>query len=329
MHACAPWGAMPKKKPAKKPTRPVVKKAPARKAAVKKVAETPRADEPVTPKKLPNTWQLTKSSAVLLWRYKRLFIAITLIYGILSLVLVQGLASSTDVSGLKKQLNDVLTGNFKALTSSLSIFVVLLGSAGNSNSQTAGAYQLFLGIITSLALIWALRQVLLGNPIRARDAFYRGMTPLVPFILVLLVIGLQTLPLVIGSSVYGLVISNGIAVHVIEKVLWAVLFGLSALATFYLLSSSVFAVYIVTLSDMTPRRALRSARELVKKQRWSVVRKLLALPLILIIMAALIMVPIIMLLTPLAQWIFFLLTMFSLAAVHTYIYTLYRSLLDE
>jgi hypothetical protein len=303
-----------KKKPGKKQVRPVAKK-----ATVSKLA----------PKKLPNVWQLTKSSAQLLWRYKRLFIAITLIYGLLSLVLVQGLASSTDVAGLKKQLNDVFTGNFKALSSSLSIFVVLLGSAGNSNSQTAGAYQLFLAIITSLALIWALRHVLLGNTIRARDAFYRGMTPLVPFILVLIVIGLQTLPLVIGSSIYGLVISNGIAVHLFEKVLWAALFGLSALVTFYLLSSSVFALYIVTLADMTPRRALRSARELVKKRRWSVVRKLLALPFILIIVAAIIMVPIIILLTPLAQWIFFLLTMFSLAAVHTYIYSLYRSLLDE
>lgn len=311
-----------KKKQAKRPTKT--------KAAAKPVVVVPAiAETDNKSAKLPSIWQLCKASAQLLWTHKRLFIAITLIYGLLSLVLVQGLASSTDVSGLKKELNNALTGNFKAVTSSFSIFVVLLGSAGNSNSQTAGAYQLFLAIITSLAVIWALRQVLLGNAIRASDAFYRGMTPLVPFILVLLIIGLQTLPLVLGSSVYALVISNGIAVHLAEKILWAVLFGLSALATFYLLSSSIFALYIVTLADMTPRKALRSARLLVKNRRWRVVRKLLALPIVLVLLAAIIMVPIIIAITPLAQWIFFLLTMFSLAAIHTYIYTLYRGLLDE
>jgi hypothetical protein len=41
------------------------------------------------------------------------------------------------------------------------------------------------------------------------------------------------------------------------------------------------------------------------------------------------MVPIIIWLTPLAQWIFFLLTMFALVAAHTYMYTLYRELLNE
>ena len=41
------------------------------------------------------------------------------------------------------------------------------------------------------------------------------------------------------------------------------------------------------------------------------------------------MVPIIIVLTPLAQWVFFLLTMFTLVAIHAYMYTLYRELLNE
>jgi hypothetical protein len=39
--------------------------------------------------------------------------------------------------------------------------------------------------------------------------------------------------------------------------------------------------------------------------------------------------PIITWLTPLTQWVFFLLTMFSLVAVHAYMYTLYREMLNE
>ncbi|HVI60648.1 MAG TPA: hypothetical protein VM535_00655, partial [Candidatus Saccharimonadales bacterium] len=110
---------------------------------------------------------------------------------------------------------------------------------------------------------------------------------------------------------------------------WGLLFGLLTLFSLYMISSSLFALYIVTLPDMTPRKALRSARELVRDRRWTVLRKILCLPVILFLGAALVMVPIIIWLTPLAQWVFFLLTMFALVAVNTYMYSLYRELLND
>ena len=279
--------------------------------------------------KLPNVWQLTKTASVTLWQHKEVFLLITLLYGLLNLVLVRGLASSTDVGSLRDTLNQVFTGHLGSLVSSLSVFVLLVGSAGNSSSNTAGAYQFFLALIGSLAIIWALRQALAGVQFRVRDAYYRGMYPLIPFILVLIVCGLQLLPLLIGSSLYSLVINNGIAVHSVEKLMWAVLFIVLTLVSLYMLSASLFALYIVTLPDMTPLKALRSARELVQHRRWAILRKILWLPLLLLVVAAVIMVPIIIVLTALAQWVFFLLTMLALLAVHAYMYTLYRELLNE
>ena len=96
-----------------------------------------------------------------------------------------------------------------------------------------------------------------------------------------------------------------------------------------MISSSIFALYIVTLPDMTPLKALRSARQLVRHRRWTVLRKILFLPILLIVVAAIVMLPIIIWTPPLAQWIFFVLTMFAIAAVHAYAYALYRELLDE
>lgn len=279
--------------------------------------------------KLPNVLQITKSTAYLLWTHKKLFIGITLIYGLLNLVLVQGFAATTDVASLKQQLNQIFTGNFGSLATSFSVFVVLVGSAGNGSSPTAGAYQFFLGLIVSLAIIWALRQIYADTKIRIRDAYYNGMTPLVPFLLVLLVIGLQLLPMLIGSTLYSVIINNGIAVYMIEKLLWLGVFLALSLASLYMISSSTIALYIVTLPGMTPMKALRSARHLVKRRRWVVMRKLLFLPLILFIVTAIIMLPIIIFATPLAQWVFFLLTMFALTVIHTYIYNLYRELIGE
>lgn len=292
--------------------------------------KTMRLQKRVThPVKLPNVWHITKTTAQLFWQHKRLFIGIGLVYGALNLILSQTVIGATDVSGLKQDLNSFLTGNWGALTSSLSIFVVLVSSAGSSASASGGAYAMLLALIVSLAIIWSLRQVMAGKQVTVKTAYYRGMYPLVPFILVLLVIGLQLLPLLIGSSLYNLVSNNGVAVYPIERLLWAMLYGLSALLSLYMLSSSLFALYIVTLSDMTPLAALRSARELVRFRRWTVLRKILFLPLLLLVVAAVIMLPIILWLTPLAQWVFFALTTFVIVAVHGYMYVLYRELLNE
>lgn len=280
-------------------------------------------------KRVPSAWRLTVISARLLWQHKRLFLTLTLIYGLLNLILVRGLASGTNVSELKSELSNVFTGNLGSLASSLSVFVVLVGGSGNDSSQTAGAYQLFLTLVVSLAVIWALRQVMAERIVRARDTFYQGMYPLIPFILTLIIVGLQLIPLIIGATIYATVIGNGIAVGAVEQALWAVLFlGLAAL-TLYLLCASLFGLYIVTLPDMTPRRALRSAQDLVKGRRLLVLRKVLFLPLVLLVISAAIMVPIIIVITPVAQWIFFVLSMFSLVAIHTYMYVLYRELLNE
>ncbi|HVC36446.1 MAG TPA: hypothetical protein VNE40_03335 [Candidatus Dormibacteraeota bacterium] len=289
---------------------------------------TVKSANPKRPVKLISVWQLSKKGLITIRQHKQLFGGIILINGILTVILVQGLAS-TNVGSLKAQFDQAFSGHFGQLASSLSVFAILIGSSGNGSSGTAGAYQFFLTLITSLAIIWTLRQVQNGTLVRIRDSYYKGIYPLVPFVLVLIVIGLQLLPLLIGAALYNLVMTNGIAVMVIEKIIWALLFFALALLSLYMLSSSLFALYIVTLPDMTPIKALRSARGLVRNRRWSVLRKILFLPLALLIGAAIIMLPAIIWLAAIAPWIFFLLTMFGLVVVHSYMYSLYRELLNE
>ena len=287
--------------------------------------------QPKKPYRLPNVWQLTRLAAQTLWRHKKIFFGLALVYGLLNLLLAQGLSSSTNINDLKQTLNHTFsgTGHIGSLISGLGVFVVLVGSSGGGSSQTAGSYQLFLGILTSLAIIWTLRQVLADKTVRIRDAYYRGTYPLIPFILVLLVIGIQLLPLLIGSTVYATVIAGGIAAHTVEKIGFAALFIVLALWSLYMIASSLIALYIVTLPDMTPFKALRSAKQLVAGRRWTVLRKILSLPVILLIAAAIVMIPVIVWITPLAQWVFFVLSMIGLVAVHAYMYTLYRELLNE
>lgn len=277
--------------------------------------------------KLPNAFKVSKAAALVLWQNKTLFIAIALIYGILNIILVRGLAGSVDVGSLRDQLNQAFNGHLGHFAANLTVFAVLIGSSGNGTSTDAGAWQLFLILIMSLVVIWSLRQRLAGTEIRVRDGFYHGVYPLIPFVLVLIVIGIQLLPLVIGASLYSIIISGGIAVTAIEKIACLLILILLAAWSFYMVCSSVFALYIVTLPDMTPMKALRSARELVRYRRWTILRKILYLPIVLLIIAALIVVPIIIVAAPAAQWVVFALSMIAIIVVHAYMYTLYRELL--
>jgi hypothetical protein len=73
--------------------------------------------------------------------------------------------------------------------------------------------------------------------------------------------------------------------------------------------------------------ALRSARELVRYRRWAVLRKIVFLPVALLVIGAAITIPAIYLITSFAGIVFFVLSMIGLAVIHSYMYRLYRELL--
>jgi hypothetical protein len=276
---------------------------------------------------LPGAYALLKQTFKLIFRNKKLFFGIILINVVLGFVFVQSFGSSTNFGELKSQVQDLLGDNADRFGTSLAIFNYAISSLASSTNEIAGTYQIFLTLLSSVAVIWAIREVSAGEKVTARDAFYRGLYPLAGFILVIFAIGLQLLPLMLGNLLYGTVFGNGLAITAPEKVLWMTLFILLAMLSIYMILSSMFALYIVTLPDMTPLKALRSARQLVLHRRLSILLRVIALPIILVTMAAIVMVPIILFAGGLAQIIFSTLTMFGLVFVHGYLYSLYRALL--
>jgi hypothetical protein len=280
-----------------------------------------------TKKPLPSAYKLLKQSLKHLKQHWRLFGGITLVYAVLTLVLVRGLASSSEAPFIRDTIQDLFPGRTGQVAAGVTVFGFLIGSASTAPTEITSFYQAILMLITSLALIWALRQSYAKTKVSIRDAFYKGMYPLVPFLLVLLVVGLQLVPFAAGNSIFTIVLSTGIAATDIEKVIWGIFFFLLTLLSLYLIASSVFALYISTLPNMQPLMALRSARQLVLHRRWQVLRKLLFLPLVLLVLSAIIIIPVIFVSTLIAEWLFFVGTMAVLAIVHTYIYSLYRELL--
>jgi len=299
---------------------------------LKSKTTTDKLDIKIKPRPvLPDVWQLSKTSLTLLWSYRWLFAGIILIYGIFNVVIVQGLSGGLNVPNISQQVNGLFHGQYKQVSSGLTVYAILLASAGTSSSGSSGGYgyELIAVIMASLAIIWALRTALNQAKIRIRDAYYQGMYPIVPFFGIFLLIGLELLPMLAGIYLYVTAINNSIAVTVVEQLGFAlVAIGLSALTIFWL-SSSIFALYIVTLPEMTPFKALRSAKDLVRKRRWPIILRLLYLPVALLIVSAIVMLPVIIFLASLAQWVFLILSLIFLAIAHSYVYNFYRELLEQ
>ena len=279
-----------------------------------------------SPKPLPRIRDTIRQSNGLVRSNKRIFIGVALIYAALNFVLVQGLGSTFNIVETKQEFESVLGGN-AGLGGSFALFGYLVGSFNGQASEVAGTYQLFFSLLTILAVIWLTRQLLSGEKPALRDGYYKGVYPFVPFLLVMLVIGLQLIPALIGNFLYATVVSQGLAISVAETITWLLLFGLLVVLSLYMLTSSIFALYIVTLPDVRPLQALRSARELVLHRRLGVIARLLALPIILLISLLIIFIPLIIVAPVLVEPLFLLATAFVLVYGTVYTYNLYRGLL--
>lgn len=277
--------------------------------------------------KLPSAFALMRQSLMTLRQNWKVFGMIVVLYAVVNFVVVKGFSAGINVSDVKETLSTMFDGRAGSLLSGLSLFVYMIGTSGTDSTGTAGAYQFTWMIVVSLAIIWGLRQAHANKRFTVRDAFYGGMYPFIPFILVLLVVALQFLPAILGGILYTSIVSGGIAATAIESLLWGLIFAILIVVSLYMLTAAIFALYIVCLPDMRPMKALRSARELVVTRRWTVVRKLAFLPLFLLIAGAIIVVPFIIFAAPVASWVFFIVSMLSLAVLHSYLYTVYRSLL--
>jgi hypothetical protein len=274
--------------------------------------------------KILSSFKLFRHALGLIKRNWLLFLGITAVYTVLNLLLVQGFFN-IDLTSVREQAQALAAGNWGTIIGGFSGLSYLFGNSGAD--PTTGAYRVILMLLVSLAIIWVLRQLVINEPgkrIRLRDAFYASMYPLVPFVLVFLLICLQLVPLTLAMYLVGAIgITNGI-----ELLLWVIILVTLTAVTLYMLSSSIFALYIACLPGMQPVEALRTAVQLVRHRRLFVLRRVLFLPLALFVGLSILVVPFIVFYTPAAIALFFIFLMTVLPIVHSYMYLLYRELLN-
>jgi len=313
---------------------PVNKSKPQKKSTKQKRPTTSPSNKPAidtnTRTNLSNVWGLSYKGCLSLWQQRNLFIGILIIYGILDLLFVRGFSKSLNIASLNSQVGVLFHGLNKHIYSSLTVYGLVLASDGTNSVANGGAYleSLILVVLISLATIWSLKIPTKQTGQRIRDAFYKGMYPLIPFTIILFLIGLELLPMLAGIYLYIIAAVNHIVINATGNIIFIVIALLLTLLSFYLISSSIFALYISTLPNMTPLEALRSAKKLVSKRRSLIFIRIVFLFFVLLVVTSVILLPLIVVSSSLTQWVYLFLTLIFLLYIHSYLYNLYLELVE-
>jgi hypothetical protein len=278
------------------------------------------------PRVIPSIGDLFRQSLSFMWQWRTVFIAMMIIHGVIYFLLLQGPVPENGIESIRESVevllgqgaNDTLKGNITTLSA------VLSSSDGSGQGSLLVSVTL---VLLSLVYIWAIRQLSSGKKIAARDAYYQGPTALLPTLLILFVISLQLLPFAIASFIYSVAKTGQVFVTGAEDLTFFLVAFLIGLLSFYWVTSSLIALYIVTLPGMYPMQALKAAKKLVQFRRLAVFRRILALPIVLGLLYFSILLLVIRFLPNQTYIAIGLLQFVLLPFVHVYLYKLYRALI--
>jgi hypothetical protein len=294
---------------------------------------------------LPGYWAFSNYVFRTLWEKKRLFGLLTLVYAVLS-GLVVGTASQDIYTQLgdtlKETSGDIFEGNMGEIgKAGLLLAATISGGANATPTEGQQIYGAIFILLTWLTTVWLLRNILAGHAVRLRDGLYNAGAPIVATFFVGIVLLVQLLPLGLAFLGYSAAVSSGLLSGGVAAMVFWMVASLLAVLSLYWVTSTIIALVVVTLPGMYPVRALRVAGDLVIGRRLRILFRLLWMLLGIVVSWAVIMIPIVIFDTwlkgiwpaiasfptiPLA-----LLAASSVTVVWaaSYVYLLYRKVVDD
>jgi hypothetical protein len=279
-------------------------------------------------KPLPSSRRLWKDTWLFLWQHRVKILIFLAIYTFTYISLIKsGSGFDMDYDVVKEELRNALTGNIGAIISFISLYATLVSSVTQSAGDVANYTQTTILVLFSLAYIWLIRRLHGKKLATIKDAFYRGSTPLIPFLGVLVLLVLEVVPAGLGA----LLLVTAQNTDAIGRGAQTFAFGLLALLcgilSIYLLAGSILALYIVTLPGTGPIVAVRSSLRLLRIHRWRVLLRIVSFALLLLVSGFFVALPFIIWLPRYAEIAMYIMSCLSFGVFHVYMYKLYRSLL--
>lgn len=294
---------------------------------------------------LPGYIKFTKFVFDTLWNNRKIFLLLSLFYAVFTGLMV-GLASQDAYSTITNTLSttggEIITGLWGQISKAGLLFIsTATGSLSGSLSESQQIFGAMIIIMTWLASVWLLRNILAGHKLKLRDGLYNSGAPILPTLLVSLILIVQLLPASLALIGYSAASTTGLLNGGVEAMLFWFAAGLLILISLYFITSTIFAMIIVTLPGMYPFRAIKMAGDLVLGRRMRILLRFLWLFILTALAWAAIMIPVILFdgwiknIWPVIDWLpiipVFLLALSSLTVVwvSSYIYLLYRKVVDD
>jgi len=260
--------------------------------------------------------------------------------------LLSGISSQETFTTLADTLQETGQGLFEGGSGELQKagLLVFTAATGGISAQPSEAQQIFgalVGIITWLGTVWLLRAFLAGSKPRLRDALYNSGAPIVSSIIVFFLFMLQLVPAAIAIIGYSAAISTTFITSGVMGMLLAIVGFLLIVLSVYLVTSTFFALVIITLPGMYPWQALRTSGDLVVGRRFRLLLRLAWMVVFVAVAWAFVLLPVVLFATwlqttweqtafvPIVPFSLLVMTSLSSVFVSAYVYLLYRKVVDD
>jgi hypothetical protein len=270
---------------------------------------------------------------------------LAVVYSSLTVVLV-GMASQSTYtqlnSALKTSGGDLFSGNWGQIgQASLLLLGGVTGNLGAAPSASQQVYAAILALLVWLTTVWLLRAILAGRKPRLRDGIYNAGAPLVSTFLVSLLLVVQLIPVALAAIGYSAAEASGLLAGGVEAMIFWAVVALLTVLSLYWITSTIFALIVVTLPGMYPMKAIRTAGDLVIGRRLRILYRLLWLLGTVIVAWLVVIVPIILFAlwfngitpalssVPIVPVALLLMSTVTIIWSASYVYLFYRKVVDD
>jgi hypothetical protein len=295
--------------------------------------------------KLPGYFAFMSYVRKTIWSNRRLF-GLLMVFYIMITIFMVGIASQDTYNTIKSTLDttsgSVLNNGFGEIGKAGLLFATAItGGLSQSLSDIQQVYTGIIMLIVWLTSVWLLRNILAGHKVKLRDGLYNAGAPIVSTFVVMILLLVQLLPFALVLIGYNAASTSGLLVGGVESMLFWIAAGLMTMLSLYWITSTLFALIIVTLPGMYPFQAIKTAGDLVVGRRLRILFRFLWMLLSTVIAWAIIMIPIIMIdswikgmwsaisWVPTIPALLLVLSALTIIWISSYVYLLYRKVVAD
>ena len=296
---------------------------------------------------LPSLTSQASAAFKMFFKFWKIFLPLLLIFVGLYIFLIGAMSENTlaDVKANVEQTNkDVADGKIGTVGKA---GLTLLGIISTGGLTTMNDAQVVIAVllftIIWLVTIYLARHLLAGHQeIKMRDGFYSALSPLVSTLVVGLIIFLEAIPIMLTIIVFQVALTTEFLSTPFYVLLFFMFAALMITLSLYLLSSSFFAIIVVSAPGLYPLTAVRMAKNLIMGRRLRFLIRVFYLVIIVALLYLLLLMPAIILdgilkaqfawladsKIPFVAIIQLTITVFLFIYLSIYFYLFYRALLD-